>query len=401
MSEIDVLEAIENLCDEDNLEELLEIMIYGGVSWEDVFEIALKCNSFGILKHIFENKLANPPSDKKILTSVILETGMGGYGEEIMELLLKNGAFSKKSINESLVKACLWGRSSAVKILLSHGADPNFDGGKPLREAVIERNDSVVKTLLEDDRIDPTLNDHKILIEALPANPHFVDVTSFEMLLKDGRADPRVNENDLLRLATVKFAKLGNLKPLQLLLLDGRVDPLTSNGIFLSNASTRDYYDVVDLILRDPHVWNRPKVRLYEGLVRACLKDKKYDKLMLLLKYNHSYINYLDDECAGSRLDKFKVYSSEKIDAIARNRVNAALQVKELLAKGQPVDVVKLLIYNAFGEDRLLLYPVDTTGGLKTNKQRLLDVIQQIVDTTLSIVDEREASKDTIKRRQM
>lgn len=88
-----------------------------------------------------------------------------------------------------------------------------------LKAAVRHRKVDIIRLLLEDSRIDPSIDDNSLIVDASTAeSPEIVD-----LLLKDPSVDPSVNDNRPVRLATF----YGNWKVVDRLLKDKRVVPIT------------------------------------------------------------------------------------------------------------------------------------------------------------------------------
>lgn len=68
--------------------------------------------------------------------------------------ILTGNDVKERLLNLSLVTASREGCVEVMKLLLAGGADPNANGGGPLRQAVVAGKDNAVRLLLDNSRID-------------------------------------------------------------------------------------------------------------------------------------------------------------------------------------------------------------------------------------------------------
>jgi len=130
--------------------------------------------------------------------------------------------------------------------------DPSADryGNHPISWAATNENakinTEIVRMLLDDDRIDPSINnDIAIRFASLRGRAGAV-----RMLLKDGRVDPSSTDNNAIRAAS----GYGHIEVVHALLEDGRANPSALNNEAIRDASENGYVKVVQLLLEDDRV---------------------------------------------------------------------------------------------------------------------------------------------------
>ena len=107
-------------------------------------------------------------------------------------------------------------------------------------------HDKVVKFLLADPRVDPSVEDNWP-IRMASYNGNF---TTVKLLLSDPRVDPSVNNNDAICVASCN----GKFNVVEILLKDPRVDPSTRNNYPFHMASIKGNKDIVNLLKCDSRV---------------------------------------------------------------------------------------------------------------------------------------------------
>ena len=92
-----------------------------------------------------------------------------------------------------------WGNLKAVRAALTRGEDVNskdVGGGTPLRWAVVNKENSIVRLLLEQPALDLNLADDKEGDTALHLAVIIDNVEGVRLLLADPRLDPNQKNND-------------------------------------------------------------------------------------------------------------------------------------------------------------------------------------------------------------
>ncbi len=107
-------------------------------------------------------------------------------------------------------------------------------------------NVDIVKLLLQDKRVDPSVDDNYAIIKASKYGR--IDIVN--LLLQDKRVDPSAQENEAFLSAILQ--RETNI--VQILLQDKRVDPSAKNNFAIGAASNCGYYDIVKILLQDQRV---------------------------------------------------------------------------------------------------------------------------------------------------
>jgi ankyrin repeat protein len=83
-----------------------------------------------------------------------------GYDNTIVKILLESGKLNSVSLSTMLLRKTDWHDEKGIRLLLEHGADPNFStrwGGNTLHHALRRDNDLAIIELLLDYKADPAL----------------------------------------------------------------------------------------------------------------------------------------------------------------------------------------------------------------------------------------------------
>lgn len=189
-----------------------------------------------------------------------------------------------------LIVACFYGLDTIVTRVLKLFPNINIadDDSYVLRIASYFGYRKIIKTLLNDLRVDPSAFFNNVLLETvrqgdadivkiLLANPR-LDITSefcqnraleiaarfghtniVKILLEDGRFDPLSYRNEPMCFA----AKHGHIDIVKLLLDDGRADPRHSWHRVFMKARENNHKEIIDLIRADPRCANLPDDGIY------------------------------------------------------------------------------------------------------------------------------------------
>jgi ankyrin repeat protein len=229
---------------------------------------------------------------KSILTS-------SAFLEELRQLWLHNPIAYAIQFNNPDVIACL----------IEAGYDPSEDN-IALRFASINGNLDIVKTLLLDSRVDPSIEENEALeLAVLSGNADIVSfllkdprITSIDeyillkaiisrneetvkVLLSDPRIDPSVNDNNSIKTAL----RYGDLDMVKLLLNDPRVDPSSDNNYLIKEAARKGYSSVVDILLRDPRIDVFQTDTLNSEFLKQYIKNFIEEPLSGLVVMNNLY----------------------------------------------------------------------------------------------------------------
>lgn len=129
---------------------------------------------------------------------------------------------------------------------------------------------NIVKTLLQDKRFNPAMDDSKCLRIASTKG----QLEIVKLLLQDGRADPAIRNNRPIENASYN----GHIKVVELLLQDRRVDPTADDSKALKWACYHGYLDIVELLLQDG------RVEPTEWMIRHAMTDEIRE---MLAKYKY------------------------------------------------------------------------------------------------------------------
>ncbi|PNP49542.1 hypothetical protein THARTR1_09864 [Trichoderma harzianum] len=148
-----------------------------------------------------------------------------------------------------------------LELLLEKGAEPRWDNRgfcAALTTACIHGHESIVRLLLQDDRVDPRIRDTNGE-SCLELAAIFGSTGAVKMLLKDGRADPN-ERNDLDETPLGLAAQASRREVVVLLLADDRVDPngQHTNGrtplLAASASAGPESVQIINMLLEDPRV---------------------------------------------------------------------------------------------------------------------------------------------------
>jgi hypothetical protein len=143
------------------------------------------------------------------------------------------------------------------RLLQDPRVDPSVEYNESLLLAISCGHMKIVEILLQDPRVDPSkrapvVNGFKPLdtIPLIVVVAEMKNINILNMLLKHPKVDPSVDKNS----AIITAAAAGNLEAVNRLLQDPRVDPTDRNNMALQRAKTKGYKDVVKRLLEDPRV---------------------------------------------------------------------------------------------------------------------------------------------------
>lgn len=208
-------------------------------------------------------------------------------------------------IMNPFIEACKVGNLPLVTKYIKDGIDPSMDNNQAIIEASSMDHNEVVKMLLQDPRVDPSIDSiillnicqnghidtirillqdtridihqyrnvfediissghlviielflHNLKLESEDYNKIFMLLCAYnfdglvKLLLRDPRVDPSANNN-----AAIKYASNnGNYHIVRTLIQDPRVDPSDNNNAAIIEASLYGRLRVVKLLLKDPRV---------------------------------------------------------------------------------------------------------------------------------------------------
>ena len=206
--------------------------------------------------------LARSEEDELILSkpnTVLFKAIKADRLDIIKKLLLIPEVVRISNYNAILNSAIESGHHDIVKFLLDNTpVDPSVNGNQAFIEASgmihykgesLDPQMQIIDILLNDPRVDPAAQNNAAFISAVNFSDHLI----VERLLEDDRIDPSDQDNE----AVVSSALAGNYNTLKLLLSDPRVDPSSRNNeVLLSICGGVGGFDpyIVELLLSDPRV---------------------------------------------------------------------------------------------------------------------------------------------------
>ena len=160
-----------------------------------------------------------------------------------------------------------------VNLLLNdERVDPSNQSDKALIEAVQVRSWRIVKRLLQDDRVNPAARNNQAIYDSVNIEESLI----FDILLNDPRVDPSDQNNRTFIIAS----SIGNLHDVIILLNDPRVNPSDRDNEAIIAAAYNGHTGIIKLLLQDPRV--DPSDQDNEALVNA-MEFNHYKTLYVLL----------------------------------------------------------------------------------------------------------------------
>lgn len=193
-----------------------------------------------IVKTIMLNTDANTI---EVLNKIFIELIELNYHLEIIKVLLLDSRVDPSlNGNKAIISASENGLTDIVAILLS---DPSINPGDhvnaPIGFAAKNGHTSVVELLLKDPRVDPIDDNNYALVEASRYNR----VATVKLLLLDPRINPSAMKNNALNIASLN----GHIEIVKLLLQDPRVDPNNNINKIIESAFYGNHLNIVKLLL--------------------------------------------------------------------------------------------------------------------------------------------------------
>ncbi len=199
---------------------------------------------------------------------------------------------TKKAKKTDFIDAVLLNDIECVGYLMNDDSiDPAAENNLALRCACEEGHVQMVKLLLTDPRVQPTLEtekpDTEEIVNPLVAACQYGHINVAKLLLADSRVKPEVNSNQALRFAIVSgFAEI-----VELLLQDPSVDPSGDECLFY--AVQEGSADIVKILLSDERIKLELSVpnqsnhsEYLSELCKLALQNNNQEILELLLAYS-------------------------------------------------------------------------------------------------------------------
>ena len=175
-------------------------------------------------------------------------------GEEVMRMIrndskiLEKITLGKKYYKTFTLKwAAANGHVDVIQTLLQDfRVDPSVDNNYAIRFASRKGHTEVVQLLLQDSRVDPAAYDNNANLYA----SEYGRTEVVQLLLQDPRVDPSARFNKAIHVA----GRNGHIDIVRLLLQDPRVDPAARDNYAIRMASQNGHIDIVNLLLQDARV---------------------------------------------------------------------------------------------------------------------------------------------------
>jgi len=221
----------------------------------------------GMQRLIFKHDFVEYATYNEVLLTVFKITFLASHNKiRMLRLYLERSNYTQQELDVALNASAPRGRVEVVKLLLENGADPTFENNNTLIRTVKRGHSKVLSLLLKDKRVDPSVNNSKVLQMSKSA-------ANLILLLKDGRVDPTVDDNNILLHAATR----GYVEVVRLLLADPRVDPMVGKYLWFQNmgafhaAVGCGKVEVVKLFLKDGRV-TPPQEKNYFTSHRGIIK---------------------------------------------------------------------------------------------------------------------------------
>ena len=178
---------------------------------------------------------------------------------------------TKRKFYPDLVQAIQERNVKDVLANLEHVGENGRTYAKAILTACDLGYDEIVKILLADRRIDPTIEEQRPLVVACTKGHTKV----VELLLADSRVDPTINE----QYAMDVVCELGHTEIVKLFLHDRRIDPTYDNFSALDRACADGHIAIVRLLLEDTRMKRENygprclRVRIRIGCARRAPRD--------------------------------------------------------------------------------------------------------------------------------
>jgi hypothetical protein len=232
----EVYSIFENLEKEDQQQKIFHLVRY--VKFSEFIVWAAKSGHKITLEATLKQKIPG-----QVITMALNEAILSDQIESI-RVLVKDNRWDPEQIKiDGYVVQNSANLKEILQLLMSNG---EFDATSVLKHAVFRQKPQIVRVLLDNERVDPTVENNEALISAIEIG----DIEIFKMLLNDKRVDPSANRNYALRTAAYE----GEDEIVMLLLMDRRTDPTDANNDAWQAAVEGNKFTVVDLLLQDGRV---------------------------------------------------------------------------------------------------------------------------------------------------
>lgn len=232
-----ILAYLDTITPESNVPELL---------FRIIFENALKSQDYNIIEKMISKKFICASFNDNFAIKFMLSYNIKDSGYEIIKLLLKDENVDLKiSENIILYYAASDNQIDLMKILLNDSRIKNINdrANNPLRSACIKGHVEMVKLLLADKRIEPTLLNNLIFRSAVLHDNYEIA----KLLLTNPKIDPSDYNNDAIYTA----CSINNQNMIKLLLTDSRVDP-NIRPDKITEIYNKGNIEIIKLFIKNP-----------------------------------------------------------------------------------------------------------------------------------------------------
>lgn len=220
-----------------------------------------------LVNRLLQNSKVSPNEDYGFSTPALTEAIENGHVEIANRILDDPRTDPSADNNSALLKASEKGYCKLVDRLLT---DSRLKFDKSLSpRLLLSKNPEVVQRLLQEDRIDPSINNNSAIKRA----SEYGYPATVAMLLQDSRVDPSVSDNYAIQWA----ARNGHLEVVNLLLKDRRVDSTVSKNLPLRWAAKYEQYHIVKRLLDEPKVWNylyADQRTMYKKMIQTAINSE-------------------------------------------------------------------------------------------------------------------------------
>jgi hypothetical protein len=231
-----------------------------------------------------------------------------------------------------------------INILMEIGFDPSVNNNTAIVEAVYFKAIESIILLLNDSRVDPSIKDNFIIETVAKGN---YNPLLMKLLLENPKIDPTINHNRAIFLAV----KHGSVEVVKLLLEDPRVDPTIDNNYLIKYAVNVGEIDKVKLLLTYPKV--NPGATNNYAILRAV--DNGNIEIIKLLsadpRVDASASNNLAIKTAADKSIKYKKYDEIIRILLEHPRVDPSIDnnyvVKKIISEPENSLLFDLLLSNS------------------------------------------------------
>lgn len=292
----------------------------------DIFRSISRLESSGITNLLLSIEQATDISHYLNIVS-------GSAYKKVIASIISDKRIDIDNLNKTFYEACSYGFINIVKILLNDSrVNPSVSDNRAFRAASYSGETEIVKMLLSDSRVDPSTLDNEAFLSA--SRRGHTEIV--KILLADKRVDPSVQDSIAIRLASSG----GCGKIIDLLLADSRLDPSAnqSSAIILAcdmaQRSTEviekllSYKRIVPGLMRNTIIRVDPSTQNNDAIFKATLNEQPEIVKILLSddRVNPSANNNKAIKCA------FQIGSIEIFNLLLFDqRVYSSVSKEELL----------------------------------------------------------------------